>query len=213
MESEKPPSRLPKRPEDYDGLPQSPYWPTFVEKLLLAVIDGSASDPRYRAAKTPEHARQLRLADALKALFDEDRSAGASEASDLPRLIEIAHLRLQQEGVRSFAKEHLEFSAAELDALGPAATYGDFVDDVRATGEGGETATNRDRVRLSKKFKSEEFQDYAFHILTFREHEEERDMLNDLARVGEILSRWNIVLKVEPLALGMASSAYANTPD
>jgi hypothetical protein len=171
-------------------------WPTLAEKFLLALID--ANPIEREPWEPPALTRQERLNSLLEILFDVPATAdNRPPMNDLADQMKLARIRFQAEMEKNFTEEMF------AEAV-PAVKVPKFPKHVPDNPNDPSKRDSR-MGRLRGKYYADSFQDYAWWVTTFGEHEEERDMMVDLVQLQEILRRWNIELRLDPAALGLGS--------
>jgi hypothetical protein len=192
------PGSLPERPPRYRDWPRQPYWSTFIEKLLLAIIDAHPSAKPPAGSTAAFKQREERLAAALEAIFNVNPQRGRNREYDLPALMEIASEKLRADSQAEFEKEVLhERGLTKRVSARAAARAAEHL----ARGNSVNARTDRLRSRL----RDVELCEYLSQIAILGYHEEEEDMERDLQGVARILRRWNIDVEIDVRALGMAS--------
>lgn len=186
-----------ERPHRYkDDAPQ-PVWPSFAEKLLLALIDAhpeNAAPGRKRAA---DPARQERLSSALDALFDVPRSSGPHEVYKLHAFMS-ARKNFVDEACAGFEESVLNLEKSEQTKPKSKRT---LADEMAPFVQGNSEESSAELLRSAER----QARAYLTQIALFNSHQEEEDMIRDLRTVEAILRRWNIAMRIDAEALGMAS--------
>lgn len=201
MDQEQTP-RLPERPHRYADWPVQPYWPTFIEKLLLAIIDANAP-PSDENGKEAQAQRQARLDAAIEALFRVPISSGPKALYNLPAEMDITHNKLFADSVRALE----DYIGAETKTKPPSHRRAAQEAEHLAEGHSAEARTES----LRRSVRGQPMTDYLSQVALFNYHEEEDDMRRDLLDVCQILMRWNVELSVDARKLGMAS-LWGKTP-
>jgi hypothetical protein len=187
-----------ERPDRYSEFPEGPYWPRFIEKLLLAIIN-AYPDPSAKDNASQEISRDKRLAAAMKALIlTSNRSKGNRPHYDLEYDIKLAHAQSDPLGTNRY-NEMFGIPDKPEPVPGPSAVF----KDIDLPGGAHSKASLVDRVK--KKRYSHKHIDYCDFIVRDNLHREEVDMMEALREVSAILSRFNIDLDLDPHKLAMAS--------
>src|SRR5438128_2355409 len=105
--------KLPERPPRYADEPAQPYWPTFVEKLLLAIIDANPLDSRPANERACDPKREDRLEMALAALFGPTEKRGNKEIYILHAAMAAAQKHALPFSMATFEEEVLHLPKSE----------------------------------------------------------------------------------------------------
>lgn len=189
--------KLPVRPRRYEGEPEQPYWPTFIEKLLLAIIDAYPATLETAKDRAESKDRQDRLDRALLALFRAPRPRGNRRLYQLHALIAAADAAIPSTSQAQF-EEYLGIPKKERTR---AVSKRKSVATSATEAIGISAAASAQRLTREERTS----RDYLAQIAMFRSHDEEEDMLRDLRVVEAVFAKWNIALSVDVEALGMAS--------
>ena len=187
---------LPARPHRYDDWPVQPYWPTFIEKLLLSIIDAHSQSAEN---STSIGDREQRLERALSALMGIKPKRGRRPIYDLPALVKMGRDKFLPAAMADFerflGREEHEITSVPSDR--------------KNAGDGSSRASGHSdsaiEERLRKLARDKVVKAYVSHISVQNFHPEEDDMFNDLHEVARILRRWNVDLSIDSMRLGMAS--------
>lgn len=186
-----------RRPE-YEGEPDLPVWPSFVEKLLLAIIDAHPQDGRSAKKRAEDQDHQNRLATALDALFHIKIPEGNSELYLLHGAVAAADREKPKSSAAEFEKSFLDLPQAEQTK---APSKRKARKEIQHTIVGQSRASREQRLEKFERMHRRYLEDFSL----FRDHPEEQDMYRDLQTVARILKRWSAGCRVDPEALGMAS--------
>lgn len=186
-----------ERPHRYgDDAPQ-PYWPTFAEKLLLALIDAYPQRGDDSETIACDSERSERLAEALDAVFNVENRRGPHEIYKLHALMSARETHLD-EACAEFEKEILKLPKGQRTKT---VSKRSIAQQIAPQVRGNSVETSAELLRASER----EHRRYLSQIGVLGSHQEEEDMLRDLRMIERILARWNIQIRVDPEALGMAS--------
>lgn len=189
-----------ERPAEFREQPEAPYFPRFIEKLLLAVID--AYRPEGSEEKDWQKVRQRRLRAAIKALFGRDPRAGPIEAFDSLALAEMA--------------KAVMFDRTVADFVDQTGTAGTPVDRSKIPGDRvlararrtGKDTNAEDRLRKSFR----KHRDYLQAVCATNFNLEEAEMLDDLFEIARVFRKYNIAMEINAGQLGMLSFVIQSLP-
>jgi hypothetical protein len=188
---------FPRPPEYEDDAPQ-PSWPTFAEKLLLALIDAYPQTALSGQERAENSERQGRLEDALYALFEIERPKGNSYTYKLHALMAAADDIREQVWAEFEAAEVINVPKSVKTKAKSKRTMAQSISGlIKSNSVEASTELLRKAERTERK--------YLQQIAVFNHHQEEEEMERDLQAIRRILAKWNIKLTIEPEALGMAS--------
>jgi hypothetical protein len=201
--------KLPERPREYEGEPAQPYWPLFIEKLLLAIIDANPPDDRPALNRAADKKRQKRLEKALEALFGLERRSGPKRKYALHAAAAAAKRYVSKQSMAAFEEQILKWPKHDRTRA-PS----------KASAFRGSTGLIEGNSQESRAERIEEFttahDEYVRETAAGYSHFEEEDMARDLFAVARVLRHWNVSLSIDPEALGMASlwggNAHQITP-
>lgn len=186
-----------RRPEHADE-PPLPVWPSFLEKLLLTIIDAHPADGRLPRDRAADPDRQKRLTDALAALIGHHPPRGNRHLYLLHAAVTAADHEMPRASAAAFEKICLGLAAKERTrAPSKRETFARHADLMPGL-------SPESRQKRLKAFEKKN-RDYLQHVALLRDHPEEQDMLKDMLAIASILKRWNIECAIEPEALGLAS--------
>ena len=189
---------MPQRPDRYEDEPSQPYWPTFVEKLLLTIIDAYPPSTRSGEERASDKERQRRLNVILKELFGLSRRGGNSRIYQLPALIASTSAQAMAESVRAFETEILKVPRGRRTRRISRRSMIDMNADLTI---GPNRSAKKQRLKRSERWARA----YLTRIAVLGFHHEEEDMARDLQLIRAILARWNVSMAIDYEALGMAS--------
>jgi hypothetical protein len=191
--------KLSERPLEYSEDPPQPYWPTFIEKLLLTIIDAHPLDERSGAAIAEDTDRQKRLDEALDALFGKAERRGNKHIYLLHAAVAAARKEMPTVSAAAFERTVLPDLAPELRTVAKSKRAA-FAESASLT-RGNSDASRQKRIKQFEKANRA----YLTDVAVFRHHQEEEDMFRDLHEVARVFLRWNLPCLVNAEALGMAS--------
>jgi hypothetical protein len=203
----KAPKKLPERPLRYSEWPAQPFWPSFLEKFLLAIIDANPPEAVAGHEIAASGDRQVRLELALAALIQQPRSAGRDHQYDLPALMQLARAKHVKDAMKE-VEVHIgvpEKDQTRAPSLRSAARQFEGLTEGNSSEARAETLRRHARDSTVK--------DYITTVAMNRFHMEEEDMLADLSELASILARWNVPMKIDVEALAMASLWGSNRQD
>lgn len=198
--------KLPERREEFDKFPASPFAPGLVEKMLMALIAANdvPAEIYGENARGALHAMRLNLA--MKAIFGAPMDP--EPINDLPTLVAGAQRNVWNESERQLdIHERREDHEGPVKSVRGPTPFSEIVGLAGSTSsEGGDERALYNR--LLGKYKKAEVFEYLSFITNHAEHPEEKAMMADLEKLGEILARWNVMLSLDPESLGMHSLSH-----
>lgn len=187
---------LPERPHKYADWPVQPFWPTFIEKFLLAIIDANPKEVENGQVDPASDSRRTRLADAMNALFGTPKGKGRTKVYDLPAALDL------------FQRWYVEENRNEMAAMiGAPVTPGPSRRQASLSAASSTSGNSNASIgkRLERRAGDDDVGAYLRQVATLNYHQEEVDMMRDLLMVATILERWRTPMKVSAKNLGMAS--------
>ena len=202
------PDRLQRfeRPRKYADEPELPYWPSFIEKLLLAIIDANSSDATSGMERAANGERQKRLNIALDALFGSVENRGNKHIYLLHAAVAAADSEIAVSGAVAF--EHWRFPDMPRQDRTKTKSKRSAIAEFNALTQGQSKVSRAKRVERFER----RHREYLANVAMLREHPEELEMLRDLREVAHILEKWGFAALLEVEALGMASLWERNRP-
>lgn len=191
--------KLSERPLEYREEPALPCWPTFIEKLLLTIIDAHPRDDRPGAVRAADAGRQERLDDALDALFGKVERRGNKEIYLLHAAVAAVRMEMPAASAAAFERTMLPELPPNLRTVAKSKRAA-FAENAALT-RGNSDAAREKRLKQFEKANRA----YLTDVAVFRHHPEEEDMFRDLSEATRILARWNLPCSLNAEALGMAS--------
>ncbi len=198
------------RPSRYTSVDEpterSPWFPSFLEKLAVAIVTAHPEHPNET-----EGERHIRVRNAVCALSGRPLPTGAPPRYDLPETFN-AFLSVDQKGIVAMARNDMprRLSSRIADDIDHRDAREDFERGFSPT-RLAKRAEVRDRYKsvsaeaIRKRIAQESYRNYLFDVAFGRVEKEEADMKADLDLIAGILHRWNIQAKVDPIALALAS--------
>jgi hypothetical protein len=195
--AKKPSVTFPERPREYADDPEQPYWPTFIEKFLLTIIDANPAGNGSGEIRAASMDRQRRLDEALHALLQIPPRRGNKPIYQLHALIAAADAEVPRASMAAF-EDYLGLPSADRTAT--------MSKRKALAANADRTVVHSPDATLQRLQRHERVaRDYISQIALFRSHDEEEDMLRDLRAIEANMSKWNIALSIDVEALGMAS--------
>jgi hypothetical protein len=189
--------KLPPRPPRYSDEPPQAAWPSFIEKLLLTIIDAHPPATLSGRPLAQSRDRQRRLNVALNALLGIPLPRGNPHLYNLHALISFARDEGKKAGLAELEnmlgvpqKDRTAVTSKRAAAKASSA---------RALGNSRESRS--ERLRKSARTHAE----YINQIAVIGHHGEEEDMYRDLVELRRILSGWNVAASIDVEALGLPS--------
>lgn len=187
-----------ERPHRYADEAVLPIWPSFLEKLLLAIIDANPEDDRPAFERASDVGRQKRLDTALEALTGRKRKRGNKQLYLLHAAMAVVDGVMPASSAEAF--ERVVLGLPKQDRTKASSRRKAFSQhNSILVGLSDESRTKRLKAFEQKHRR------YLQELSLLRHHPEEEDIFNDMQVVAAILQRWNIGCSIEPEALGMAS--------
>jgi hypothetical protein len=188
--------RIFERPHEYDQEAPQPVWPSFAEKLLLALIEAHPESPAAASERAADARRQERLSAALEALFGVPQSSGRREVYKLH-----AFMSARKDFFDQACAEFEKFISLPESQRTKPKSKRKVAEAIALLVQGNSTESSAELVRAAER----KARNYLTEIALFNSHQEEEDMLRDLRKVEAILRKWNITMRIDAEALGMAS--------
>jgi hypothetical protein len=186
-----------ERPPRYaDDAPQ-PVWASFAEKLLLALIDAHPATKRAGNDRAADPSRRERLAAALDSVFDVPKSAGRHDIYKLHAFMS-ARESFFDEACADFEEFVLRVPKGKRTKPN---SKRKIAEEIAPLIEGNSDESSAELLRKSERTA----RTYLTQIALSMSHREEEDMMRDLRTIEAILRKWNINMRIDAEALGMAS--------
>ena len=186
-----------ERPHRYEDDAHQPVWASFAEKLLLALIDAHPVSKRAGSERAADPNRRERLAAALDSVFDVPKSTGRHDIYKLHAFMS-ARESFFDEACADF--EEFVLKVPKGKRTKPKSKR-KVAEEIAPLIEGNSEESSAELLRRSERTA----RTYLTQIALSMSHQEEEDMIRDLRTVEAILRKWNISMRIDPEALGMAS--------
>ena len=194
----RPAGEMPERPHRYHDEPSQPYWPTFIEKLLLTIIDAYPATTQNGGERAADKDRQRRLDAVMKELLGVSGRRGNKRVYQLPALIAATSEPAMTESMRAFESDILNIPKGDQT---PRISRRTSIDRAAELAIGPNRSAKKQNLKRSERWA----RPYLQQLAVFGSHGEEDDMAHDLQLIRTILARWNVVMTIDFEALGMAS--------
>jgi len=194
-----------RKPERFKGNAYSPVFPSFIEKLFLAIaIPAHADENELRA----ERASHIATRNSISELFGIDCPQGKPPRHDTRLQFQAW---LTETGGEEVVSREIGDVAPHLEnhliyrELGDSDAKDVDLNRRKAASQSENSGSKLDSVARRISDKIPDYYDYLLDVSGRELDEEEEEILKDLRALKEIFARWGIPLETDPIKLGLAA--------